>query len=64
MLYPAVISRMALRVKNTTISIKNETVISDNIADNPHQKFYQTVYACLIIVILGTSLLRGFAFMK
>ncbi|XP_066942829.1 ATP-binding cassette sub-family C member 5-like isoform X2 [Macrobrachium rosenbergii] len=49
---------------NTSVTVGNETYISENIADNPKQHFYQTVYACLIFAILGTSLLRGFAFMK
>ncbi|CAL4064557.1 unnamed protein product, partial [Meganyctiphanes norvegica] len=49
---------------NTSITIANETIISHNIADNPDSSFYQTVYGCLILVILGTSLTRGFAFMK
>nr|XP_045601897.1 ATP-binding cassette sub-family C member 5-like isoform X2 [Procambarus clarkii] len=49
---------------NTSVVIGNETVISDNIADNPDCQFYQTVYGCFIVIILGTSLIRGFAFMK
>ncbi|XP_042240635.1 multidrug resistance-associated protein 5-like isoform X3 [Homarus americanus] len=49
---------------NTTVVIGNETIISDNIADNPDCQFYQTVYGCFILIILGTSLIRGFAFMK
>ncbi|XP_042864040.1 multidrug resistance-associated protein 5-like isoform X6 [Penaeus japonicus] len=49
---------------NTEVIVGNETVISDSIADNPDRYMYQTVYGCLILVILGTSLIRGFAFMK
>ncbi|XP_027219261.2 ATP-binding cassette sub-family C member 5 isoform X6 [Penaeus vannamei] len=49
---------------NTEVVVGNGTVISDNIADNPDLFMYQTVYGCLILVILGTSLIRGFAFMK
>ncbi|XP_076047153.1 ATP-binding cassette sub-family C member 5-like isoform X2 [Oratosquilla oratoria] len=49
---------------NTTIIVGNETVTSDNIADNPDRHFYQLVYGLTIVVILATSLLRGFTFMK
>ncbi|KAK4289504.1 hypothetical protein Pmani_037528 [Petrolisthes manimaculis] len=49
---------------NTTIMVGNETMISTNIADNPDLQYYQTVYGCLILVILATSLVRGFVFMK
>lgn len=50
--------------QNATVIVGNETYISDNIADNPNHFFYQTVYGSFILVILATSLLRGFAFTK
>ncbi|XP_071550882.1 ATP-binding cassette sub-family C member 5-like isoform X3 [Panulirus ornatus] len=49
---------------NATLMIGNETVISNSLADNPDRPFYQTVYGCFILIILGTSLIRGFTFMK
>ncbi|XP_050718603.1 ATP-binding cassette sub-family C member 5-like isoform X6 [Eriocheir sinensis] len=49
---------------NTTVTIGNETYISDSLADNPDRPYYQTVYGSFILVILATSLIRGFAFTK
>lgn len=49
---------------NTTVTVGNETIISDNIADNPDRHYYQIVYGSFILVILATSLIRGFTFMK
>jgi len=46
------------------VFINNETMPSHNINDNPDFSMYQTVYALMIAVILGTSLLRGLAFTK
>ncbi|XP_063866904.1 ATP-binding cassette sub-family C member 5-like isoform X1 [Scylla paramamosain] len=49
---------------NTTLTLGNETIVSDSIADNPDRHYYQTVYGSFILVILATSLIRGFSFMK
>ncbi|KAK8748457.1 hypothetical protein OTU49_016157, partial [Cherax quadricarinatus] len=49
---------------NTTVMIGNVSMISENIADNPDCYFYQTVYGSFILIILTTSLIRGFVFMK
>ncbi|XP_057338415.1 ATP-binding cassette sub-family C member 5-like isoform X4 [Microplitis mediator] len=43
-----------------TITVGNETVVSNNIIDNPDIGYYQAVYAACILAILGSSLLRGF----
>nr|CAD7397359.1 unnamed protein product [Timema cristinae] len=50
---------------NTTlVNELNETVLSNNINDNPDFSMYQLVYSVMIAVILGTSLLRGLVFTK
>nr|CAD7196531.1 unnamed protein product [Timema douglasi] len=50
---------------NTTLVNEfNETVLSNNINDNPDFSMYQLVYSVMIAVILGTSLLRGLVFTK
>ncbi|RXG53670.1 Multidrug resistance-associated protein 5 [Armadillidium vulgare] len=49
---------------NTTIVVGNETVVSDNIGDNPDFYLYRTVYGLTVIFILVTAVVRGFAFMK
>ncbi|MPC80920.1 Multidrug resistance-associated protein 5 [Portunus trituberculatus] len=49
---------------NTSVIVGNETMISDSIADNPDRHYYQIVYGSFILVILATSLIRGFSFMK
>ncbi|XP_069692470.1 ATP-binding cassette sub-family C member 5-like isoform X3 [Periplaneta americana] len=49
---------------NTTLLVNNETVVSHNINDNPDFSMYQTVYAAMIAVILGTSFIRGVIFTK
>jgi len=51
-------------LQNFTVFINNETMPSHNINDNPDFSMYQMVYALMIAVILGTSLLRGLAFTK
>lgn len=51
-------------LQNSTVFINNQTMPSHNISDNPDFSVYQMVYALMIAVILGTSLLRGFAFTK
>ncbi|XP_044582517.1 multidrug resistance-associated protein 5-like isoform X6 [Cotesia glomerata] len=43
-----------------TITVGNETVVSNNIIDNPDIGYYQIVYASCILFILGSSLLRGY----
>lgn len=49
---------------NSTVFVNNQTMPSHNINDNPDFSVYQMVYALMIAVILGTSLLRGLAFTK
>ncbi|XP_021928372.1 multidrug resistance-associated protein 5-like isoform X2 [Zootermopsis nevadensis] len=49
---------------NATVFVNNQTEPSHNISDNPDFPMYQMVYAVMIAVILGTSLLRGLAFTK
>jgi len=51
-------------LQNATVFVNNQTVPSHNITDNPDFPMYQMVYAVMIAVILGTSLLRGLAFTK
>ena len=46
---------------NITNLETNETIISDNLNDNPDFTYYQKIYASFIGVILLTSLLRGLA---
>ncbi|KAK0163812.1 hypothetical protein PV328_002505 [Microctonus aethiopoides] len=43
------------------ITIGNETIISENIIDNPDLGYYQMIYGVCIIAIIGSSLLRGFS---
>ncbi|XP_037076068.1 multidrug resistance-associated protein 5-like isoform X2 [Pollicipes pollicipes] len=49
---------------NTTIRVGNATMVSDHITDHPRLGFYQLVYGLSVIIILITSLIRGFFFMK
>jgi hypothetical protein len=51
-------------LQNATVFINNQTMPSHNINDNPDFSMYQLVYAVMIPVILGTSLLRGLIFTK
>ncbi|XP_034945132.1 multidrug resistance-associated protein 5-like isoform X1 [Chelonus insularis] len=43
-----------------TILVGNETIISNNILDNPDLGYYQSIYAACIFAIIGSSILRGF----
>ncbi|GFG38298.1 hypothetical protein Cfor_11595 [Coptotermes formosanus] len=49
---------------NATVFVDNQTMPSRDISDNPDFMVYQMVYAIMIAIILGTSLLRGLAFTK
>lgn len=52
-------------VANSTISIgDNETTTILSITAHPDVHFYQTVYGMFIIVMLGSSILRGLFFVK
>ncbi|XP_076753799.1 ATP-binding cassette sub-family C member 5-like isoform X2 [Xylocopa sonorina] len=44
---------------NITDPNTNETIISDNLNDNPDYSYYQSIYVNCIGIILLTSLLRG-----
>ncbi|CAL7952042.1 unnamed protein product [Xylocopa violacea] len=44
---------------NITDPNTNETIISDNLNDNPDYSYYQSIYINCIGIILFTSLLRG-----
>ena len=57
-------STLICALQNSTVFSNNQTVPSHNISDNPDFSMYQMVYALMIAVILGTSLLRGLAFTK
>ncbi|XP_057372866.1 ATP-binding cassette sub-family C member 5-like [Daphnia carinata] len=49
---------------NTTRTIGNETEYYMSVTAHPDVQFYQTIYGAFILVILLTSLLRSFSFMK
>jgi len=55
---------IAICFQNTTVQINNETVISQNLADNPNFSTYQLVYGLTVPIIMVTSLLRGLIFTK
>ncbi|KAK9296625.1 hypothetical protein QLX08_009452 [Tetragonisca angustula] len=48
---------------NITDVSNNETIISNNLNDNPNYSYYQNIYISCVGVILFTSLLRGSAIM-
>ncbi|XP_026672772.1 sodium leak channel non-selective protein [Ceratina calcarata] len=48
---------------NITDPGTNETVVSDNLNDNPNYHYYQSVYAGCIGIILVTSIFRGLVIM-
>ncbi|XP_043520961.1 multidrug resistance-associated protein 5-like isoform X6 [Frieseomelitta varia] len=48
---------------NITDVSNNETIISNNLNDNPNYSYYQNIYISCVGVILFTSLLRGLAIM-
>ena len=50
--------------QNTTIEVGNRTVLSDQITDHPRLGYYQLIYGLSVVIILITSLVRGFFFMK
>ncbi|KAF3429704.1 hypothetical protein E2986_05904 [Frieseomelitta varia] len=51
------------QVQNITDVSNNETIISNNLNDNPNYSYYQNIYISCVGVILFTSLLRGLAIM-
>lgn len=53
------ISYLFFLFKNITDPNTNETIVSDNLNDNPDFMFYHNIYGATIGVILLTSLLRG-----
>lgn len=55
---------MTFLFQNVTIQRGNETVISDNMNDNPHFGYYQNIYAGTIGVILLTSAVRTLVYTK
>ena len=60
-----VTNSVTFRVQNSTISIgDNETTTILSITAHPDVHFYQTVYGMFIIVMLGSSILRGLFFVK
>ncbi|KAK4005312.1 hypothetical protein OUZ56_007029 [Daphnia magna] len=49
---------------NTTRTVGNETEYYMSVTAHPDVQFYQIIYGAFILVILLTSLLRSFSFMK
>ncbi|KAI1235931.1 hypothetical protein IHE44_0002024 [Lamprotornis superbus] len=56
---------MALFVlNNTTVTLGNETVISNSMKDNPHMHYYAGIYALSMAVMLILKAVRGVVFVK
>ncbi|XP_032080907.1 multidrug resistance-associated protein 5 isoform X2 [Thamnophis elegans] len=49
---------------NTTLTLGNETVVSDSMKDNPHMRYYAGIYALSMGVMLILKAVRGIAFVK
>ncbi|XP_038001480.1 multidrug resistance-associated protein 5 isoform X3 [Motacilla alba alba] len=49
---------------NTTVTLGNETVISNSMKDNPHMHYYAGIYALSMAVMLILKAVRGVVFVK
>jgi hypothetical protein len=52
------------KLQNATRMVGNETEYYMSVTTHPDVQFYQSIYGAFILVILLTSLLRSFSFMK
>ncbi|KAM4895242.1 ATP-binding cassette sub-family C member 5 isoform 7-T7 [Sylvia borin] len=51
-------------IENTTVTLGNETVISNSMKDNPHMHYYAGIYALSMAVMLILKAVRGVVFVK
>ncbi|XP_042315891.1 multidrug resistance-associated protein 5 isoform X1 [Sceloporus undulatus] len=49
---------------NTTLNLGNETVVSDSMKDHPHMRYYASIYALSMGVMLILKAVRGVVFVK
>ncbi|KAK3604646.1 hypothetical protein CHS0354_007189 [Potamilus streckersoni] len=49
---------------NTSIIVKNETIISSNISDHPRSKLYAAVYGGIAVIMIISTAIRALFFMK
>uniref|UniRef100_F7F2X7 ATP-binding cassette sub-family C member 5 n=1 Tax=Ornithorhynchus anatinus TaxID=9258 RepID=F7F2X7_ORNAN len=49
---------------NTTVLRGNETLVSDSMKDNPHMRYYASIYALSMGVIMILKAIRGVVFVK
>ncbi|KAM6356957.1 LOW QUALITY PROTEIN: ATP-binding cassette sub-family C member 5 [Alca torda] len=49
---------------NTTVTLGNDTVISNSMKDNPHMHYYAGIYALSMAVMLILKAVRGVVFVK
>ncbi|KAL3847030.1 hypothetical protein ACJMK2_017966 [Sinanodonta woodiana] len=49
---------------NTSIIVKNETVISSNLSDHPRSKLYAAVYGGIAVIMIISTAIRALFFMK
>ncbi|XP_015687188.1 multidrug resistance-associated protein 5 [Protobothrops mucrosquamatus] len=49
---------------NTTVTLGNETMVSNSMKDNPHMRYYAGIYALSMGVMLILKAVRGVAFVK
>ncbi|KAG8444998.1 hypothetical protein GDO86_009951 [Hymenochirus boettgeri] len=49
---------------NATVLVQNETVVSNNMKDNPHVLYYTGIYALSMVVMLVLKAVRGIVFVK
>ncbi|KAL7991103.1 hypothetical protein Chor_014533, partial [Crotalus horridus] len=61
----AFLTIMALFVlNNTTVTLGNETMVSNSMKDNPHMRYYAGIYALSMGVMLILKAVRGVVFVK
>lgn len=51
-------------LQNTTVTLGNDTVISNSMKDNPHMHYYAGIYALSMAVMLILKAVRGVVFVK
>ncbi|XP_074448191.1 ATP-binding cassette sub-family C member 5 isoform X4 [Larus michahellis] len=51
-------------IENTTVTLGNDTVISNSMKDNPHMHYYAGIYALSMAVMLILKAVRGVVFVK
>ncbi|KAM3834514.1 ATP-binding cassette sub-family C member 5 isoform 3-T3 [Vipera latastei] len=49
---------------NTTVTLGNETLVSNSMKDNPHMRYYAGIYALSMGVMLILKAIRGIVFVK